>query len=176
MFLAPCSSFWRTQFFLFRYFFLTDYLVLASNKSILYQWNNSTKSLQNLTVSYFNVHLLLVYQNAGITVSVSHCAVFLIPLRLLFFNFLLLLSIHAKFALKPSKVPNHLLSNASTTKSLLARLALAPLVYDQSCLTRLLPIIFPSTNQCSFISSSATPSSKAIFFLGQFFYLKFQPE
>ena len=39
----------------------------------------------------------------------------------------LLSSTHATLAPKPSKMPNHLLSNVSTTKSLPARLALAPL-------------------------------------------------
>ena len=39
----------------------------------------------------------------------------------------LLSSSHAILAPKPSKMPNHLLSNASTTKSLPARLALAPI-------------------------------------------------
>ena len=71
----------------------------------------------------------------------------------------LLSSSHAILAPKPSKMPNHLLSNASTTKSLPARLALAPFglwpklspktfanhlsLHYKTTLTLLLPLLHP---------------------------------
>ena len=59
----------------------------------------------------------------------------------------LLSSTNATFAQKPYKISNKLLSNASTAKSLPARLAFAPLVYGHSCLSELFPLTFPSTKK-----------------------------
>ena len=64
-------------------------------------------------------------------------------------------------------MPNHLLSNASTTKSLPARLALAAFGLWPKLSPKLLPIIFSSTKNNS-DSSSITPSSKANLFASIF--------
>ena len=36
-------------------FFIADYLVIASNRTVLYQWDNSTNSFKNITVSAYSI-------------------------------------------------------------------------------------------------------------------------